>query len=187
MSVAIGVCATAAAVRTGERSAVEIVQEALTRIAERDGAINAFTTVTEERALMAAAAVDARRAAGRDPGPLAGVPFAVKNLYDVANIATGAGSQIDRDRAPASRDAALVRRLAEHGAVLVGALNMDEYAYGFSTENTHYRASRNPHDPARIAGGSSGGSAVAARAGMVPLTVGSDKKGFVRGSAGLWR
>src|ERR1700685_2788115 len=185
MSVAIGVCATAAAVRTGERSAVEIVQEALTRIAERDGAINAFTTVTEERALMAAAAVDARRAAGRDPGPLAGVPFAVKNLYDVANIATGAGSQIDRDRAPASRDAALVRRLAEHGAVLVGALNMDEYAYGFSTENSHYGASRNPHDPARIAGGSSGGSAAAVAASLVPLALGSDTNGSIRVPAAL--
>jgi AtzE family amidohydrolase len=185
MSVAIGVCATAAAVRTGERSAVEIVQEALTRIAERDGAINAFTTVTEERALTSAAAVDARRAAGRDPGPLAGVPFAVKNLYDVANIATVAGSHIDLDRAPASRDAALVRRLAERGAVLVGALNMDEYAYGFSTENTHYGATRNPHDPARVAGGSSGGSAAAVAASLVPLALGSDTNGSIRVPAAL--
>jgi AtzE family amidohydrolase len=185
MSVAAGVCATAAAVRTGERSAVEIVQEALMRIAARDGAINAFTTVTEERALTAAAMVDAQRAAGRDPGPLAGVPFAVKNLYDVANIATVAGSHIDLDRAPASRDAALVRRLAEHGAVLVGALNMDEYAYGFSTENSHYGATRNPHDPARIAGGSSGGSAAAVAASLVPLTLGSDTNGSIRVPATL--
>ena len=185
MSVAAGVCATAAAVRTGERSAVEIVQEALMRIAARDGAINAFTTVTEERALTAAAMVDAQRAAGRDPGPLAGVPFAVKNLYDVANIATVAGSHIDLDRAPASRDAALVRRLAEHGAVLVGALNMDEYAYGFSTENSHYGATRNPHDPGRIAGGSSGGSAAAVAASLVPLTLGSDTNGSIRVPATL--
>jgi AtzE family amidohydrolase len=185
MSVAIGVCATAAAVRTGERSAVEIVQEALTRIAERDGVINAFTTVTEARALTAAAAVDARRAAGCDPGPLAGVPFAVKNLYDIANIATVAGSHIDLDRAPASRDAALVRRLTEQGAVLVGALNMDEYAYGFSTENSHYGATRNPHDPARIAGGSSGGSAAAVAASLVPLTLGSDTNGSIRVPAAL--
>jgi AtzE family amidohydrolase len=185
MSVATGVCATAAAVRAGERSAVEVVQEALARIAARDGAINAFTTVTEERALTAAAAVDAQRAAGRDPGLLAGVPFAVKNLYDITNIATVAGSRIDLDRAPASRDAALVRRLAEHGAVLVGALNMDEYAYGFSTENTHYGATRNPHDPARIAGGSSGGSAAAVAAALVPLALGSDTNGSIRVPAAL--
>jgi AtzE family amidohydrolase len=185
MSVPTGVRATAAAVRTGERSAVEVVQEALTRIAARDGAINAFTTVTEERALTAAAAVDAQRAAGRDPGPLAGVPFAVKNLYDVANIATVAGSHIGLDRAPASRDAALVRRLTEHGAVLVGALNMDEYAYGFSTENTHYGATRNPHDPARVAGGSSGGSAAAVVASLVPLALGSDTNGSIRVPAAL--
>src|ERR1700726_1474473 len=119
-------------------------------------------------ALTAATAVDAQRAAGRAPGPLAGVPFAVKNLYDIANIATVAGSHIDLDRAPASRDAALVRHLAEHGAVLVGALNMDEYAYGFSTENAHYGAPRNPHHPARVAGGSSGGSAAAVAGGLVP-------------------
>ena len=185
MSVAAGVCATAAAVRTGERSAVEIVQEALMRIASRDGAVNAFTTVTEERALTAAAIVDAQRAAGRDPGPLAGVPFAVKNLYDVANIATVAGSHIDLDRAPASRDAALVRRLAGHGAVLVGALNMDEYAYGFSTENSHYGATRNPHDPGRIAGGSSGGSAAAVAASLVPMALGSDTNGSIRVPAAL--
>ena len=160
-------------------------RQALTRIAARDGAINAFTTVTEERALAAAAAVDAQRAAGRDPGPLAGVPFAVKNLYDIANVATVAGSRIDRDRAPASRDAALVRRLAEHGAVLVGALNMDEYAYGFSTENSHYGATRNPHDHARIAGGSSGGSAAAVAASLVPLALGSDTNGSIRVPAAL--
>ncbi len=185
MSGALGVCATAAAVRMGEYSAVEVVQEALTRIAVRDGAINAFTTVTEERALMAAAAVDAQRAAGRDPGPLAGVPFAAKNLYDIANIATVAGSHIDLDRTPSSRDSALVRRLTEHGAVLVGALNMDEYAYGFSTENTHYGATRNPHDPARIAGGSSGGSAAAVAASLVPLALGSDTNGSIRVPAAL--
>jgi 1-carboxybiuret hydrolase len=185
MSVAAGVCATASAVRTGERSAVEIVKEALTRIAARDGAINAFTTVTEERALTAAAMVDAQRAAGRDPGPLAGVPFAVKSLYDIADIATVAGSRIDLDRPPASRDAALVHRLTEHGAVLVGALNMDEYAYGFSTENSHYGATRNPHDPGRIAGGSSGGSAAAVAASLVPLALGSDTNGSIRVPAAL--
>ena len=185
MSIGSGACATAAAVRAGERSAVEVTRAALARIAMRDGAINAFTTVTEKRALTDAAAVDACRAAGRDPGPLAGVPFAVKNFYDIAEVTTVAGSRLDRDRAPASRDAALVRRLAGQGAVVVGALNMDEYAYGFSTENSHYGATHNPHDTARIAGGSSGGSAAAVAASLVPLTLGSDTNGSIRVPAAL--
>jgi AtzE family amidohydrolase len=185
MSAAASVSALAAAVRKGERSAAEVVKETLAAIAARDGAINAFTAVTEERALAGAAAVDAARAAGRDPGPLAGVPFAVKNLYDVAGLATIAGSRIDRDRAPAARDAALVRKLTGAGAVLVGALNMDEYAFGFSTENTHYGATRNPHDPTRIAGGSSGGSAAAVAASVVPLALGSDTNGSIRVPAAL--
>jgi AtzE family amidohydrolase len=185
MSVGTGVCATAAAVRAGDRSAVEVARLALARIAAGNAAINAFTTVTEKRALAAAAAVDAKLAAGQDPGPLAGVPFAVKNLYDIEGVSTIAGSRIDRDRAPALRDAALLRRLAGQGAVLVGALNMDEYAYGFSTENTHYGATRNPHDKARIAGGSSGGSAAAVAASLVPLTLGSDTNGSIRVPAAL--
>jgi AtzE family amidohydrolase len=180
-----GVRALAAAVRAGERTATEVVRATLAAIAERNPSINAFTAVTEERAFKAAAAVDAARAAGRELGALAGVPFAVKNLYDVAGLATIAGSRIDRERAPASRDAALVRRLAAAGAVLVGALNMDEYAYGFSTENTHYGATRNPHDLARIAGGSSGGSAAAVAASLVPLTLGSDTNGSIRVPAAL--
>jgi AtzE family amidohydrolase len=181
----MGVCAIAAAVRAGKRGAVEVVREALAGIAARNNAINAFTTVTEDRALAEAAAVDANRASGRDPGPLAGVPFAVKNLYDIGGVATIAGSQIDREREPASRDASLVRQLVERGAVLVGTLNMDEYAYGFSTENTHYGATRNPHDPERIAGGSSGGSAAAVAASLVPLALGSDTNGSIRVPAAL--
>jgi len=177
--------ALAGAVRNGERSAVEVVGEALATISARNDAINAFTAVTEKRALADAAAVDMARQQGRDPGPLAGVPFAVKNLYDIAGLATIAGSRIDRDRAPTARDAALVRRLTGAGAVLVGALNMDEYAFGFSTENTHYGATRNPHDPARIAGGSSGGSAAAVAASLVPLALGSDTNGSIRVPAAL--
>jgi 1-carboxybiuret hydrolase len=172
--------AIAAAVRAGECSAVQVARETLERIALLNGAINAFTSITEERALRAAEIVDKARAAGRDPGPLAGVPFAVKNLYDVAGLATVAGSRIGRDRAPAVRDAALVRRLTAAGAVLVGALNMDEYAYGFSTENTHDGPTRNPHDLTRIAGGSSGGSAAAVAASLVPLALGSDTNGSIR-------
>src|SRR6476620_11576318 len=107
--------ALAGAVRNGERSAVEVVREALATISARNDAINAFTAVTEKRALADAAAVDMARQQGRDPGPLAGVPFAVKNLYDIAGLATIAGSRIDRDRAPTARDAALVRRLTGGG------------------------------------------------------------------------
>ncbi|MBP7668685.1 MAG: AtzE family amidohydrolase, partial [Burkholderiaceae bacterium] len=101
-------------------------------------------------------------------------------LFDVAGIATLAGSKIEATAAPARRDAVLVRRLEAEGAVLVGALNMDEYAYGFTTENSHAGACHNPHDLARISGGSSGGSAAAVAAGQVPLTLGSDTNGSIR-------
>jgi AtzE family amidohydrolase len=170
----------AAAVRAREIRARDVVAGALTRIAERDGALNALTRVRGGRPLADADAIDRRLALGHDPGPLAGVPFAVKNLFDVAGVTTLAGSKINADRAPATRDATAVARLRASGAVLVGALNMDEYAYGFSTENTHYGPTRNPHDPSRIAGGSSGGSAAAVAAGLVPLTLGTDTNGSIR-------
>ncbi len=174
------VAAIAAAVCDGRRSALEVTQAALDRIAKREPTLNAFTAVTTERALSEAAAVDAARAAGRPLGPLAGVPYAVKNLFDVAGLPTLSGSKINRERAPAGRDGCLIRRLQAAGAVLVGALNMDEYAYGFTTENTHYGPTRNPHDPKRIAGGSSGGSAAAVAGGEVPFTLGSDTNGSIR-------
>jgi AtzE family amidohydrolase len=177
--------AIAADVRSGRAIATDIVRAALGRIAARDGAINAFTTVLEERALAQARAVDAVRAAGNDPGPLAGVPFAVKNLFDVEGLPTIAGSRIDAARKPATRDAILIRRLTRAGAVLVGVLNMDEYAFGFTTQNSHYGATRNPHDVERIAGGSSGGSAAAVAASLVPLALGSDTNGSIRVPAAL--
>ena len=150
MSAAVpGVLDTAAEVRAGRRSAVDVVRSALLRVRTRNDAINAFTAVTEERALAAAQAVDDAGRAGRDPGPLAGVPFAVKNLFDVKGITTLAGSRIDAARPPAAQDATLVARLEAAGAILIGALNMDEYAFGFSTQNTHYGATRNPHDTTR--------------------------------------
>ena len=144
MTAAVSAASIAAAVRSGRRSAKDVVRETLDKISAENDAINAFTAVRREGALAEAAAADEAIAAGRDPGPLAGAPFAVKNLYDVAGLATIAGARIDRDRAPATRDAALARRLKAAGAVLVGALNMDEYAFGFSTENTHYGPTRNP-------------------------------------------
>jgi AtzE family amidohydrolase len=170
----------ATAVRAGRVSARAVTDAALAQIAAREPSVNAFTTVLDEQARADADRVDATIATGRDAGPLAGLPFAVKNLFDVAGISTLAGSKINRERPPAARDAAAVRALRRAGAVLVGALNMDEYAYGFTTENAHYGPVRNPHEPTRVAGGSSGGSGAAVGAGLVPLTLGSDTNGSVR-------
>ncbi len=177
--------ATARAIRAGETSAVAVIEAALADIAARDGQLNCFTTITAARARASAAQIDAAIKAGRDPGPLAGVPFAVKNLFDIEGVTTLAGSKILAGQPPASRDGPLIQRLCAAGAVLLGALSMDEFAYGFVTENAHYGPTRNPHDPTRIAGGSSGGSAAAVAAGFVPLTLGSDTNGSIRLPAAL--
>jgi 1-carboxybiuret hydrolase len=170
----------AQAVNGGKRSALSVTEDALARIAKHDSALNAFTDVTAERARARARAVDAAIAAGKSAGPLAGVPFAVKNLFDVAGLSTRAGSKINRDLPSASRDATLIERLEAAGAVLVGALNMGEYAYDFTGENIHDGPSRNPHDVTRMTGGSSGGSGSAVGGGLVPLTLGSDTNGSIR-------
>jgi 1-carboxybiuret hydrolase len=170
----------AAAVVAGKTTAAAIIERALARIAERDKALNAFTAVTSERALAKARALDKALAQGQTPGPLAGVPFAVKNLFDVTGLPTLAGSKINRDRPPATADATLIKRLEDAGAVLVGTLNMGEYAYDFSGENVHYGPSRNPHDVAHMTGGSSGGSGGAVAGGMVPIALGSDTNGSIR-------
>jgi 1-carboxybiuret hydrolase len=170
----------AAAIGAGRTSATNVVAGALARIKERNPTLNAFTTVTDERALAKARAVDAQRTAGKALGPLAGVPFAVKNLFDVAGLPTLAGSKINRDRPPATTDAPLIARLEAAGAILVGALNMGEYAYDFTGENVHDGPSRNPHDIAHMTGGSSGGSGGAVAGGLVPLSLGSDTNGSIR-------
>ncbi|MBW4572507.1 MAG: AtzE family amidohydrolase [Tolypothrix carrinoi HA7290-LM1] len=170
----------AAAVREGKVSAVDVTEAALKRIAARDNELNCFTSVTAESAMDSAARIDGEIAQGNYPGMLAGVLFAVKNLFDVAGLTTLAGSKINAENPPAIQDATVVARLKQAGAVLVGVLNMDEYAYGFVTENSHYGATRNPHDLSRVAGGSSGGSAAAVAAGLVPLTLGSDTNGSIR-------
>jgi AtzE family amidohydrolase len=170
----------AARVRARDVSATEVARAAIARIARRNPDVNAFTEITEARALRDAAAVDAKLAAGADPGPLAGVPFAAKNLFDIEGVVTVAGSIIERRNAPADADAFCVARLRAAGAVCVGALNMDEYAYGFTTENAHYGPCRNPHDTTRIAGGSSGGSGAAVAAGLVPVSLGTDTNGSIR-------
>jgi 1-carboxybiuret hydrolase len=177
--------AIAADVRDGTTTARAETQAALARIAAHNPALNAFTAVFAERALAQAEAIDADLAAGRSVGPLAGVPFAVKNLFDVEGVATIAGSKIRRDAAPAVHDATAIQRLTAAGAVLVGALNMDEFAYGFVTENAHDGPTHNPHDLGRIAGGSSGGSAAAVAGGLVPLALGSDTNGSIRIPASL--
>ena len=172
--------AIAVRVLSGRQSARSVAEEALADIGRRNGDVNAFTTITAERALADAAQVDADIAAGRNPGPLAGVPFAVKDLFDIAGLATKAGSKIHATRPAATRDAMALRRLKAAGAVLVGALNMEEYAYGFYTDNPHYGRTVNPRDPTRTAGGSSGGSAAAVAAGLVPFALGSDTNGSIR-------
>lgn len=175
-----GVKAIAEGVRAGCFTAEAVVAAAQGVIARRDPLLNCFTSLYGETALQEARALDARIAAGEPPGPLAGVPFGVKNLFDVAGFVTLAGSKINQDNPPAQTDAALVARLRRAGAILVGAQNMDEYAYGFTTENAHYGTTRNPHDTLRIAGGSSGGSAAAVAAGMTPVSLGSDTNGSIR-------
>src|SRR4051812_27322569 len=170
----------AQAVASRSMSALSATDAALARISKHDPVLNAFTDVTADRARAKARAVDALIASGKDAGPLAGVPFAVKNLFDVKGLATRAGSKINRALPPASRDATLIERLEAAGAVLVGALNMGEYAYDFTGENVHDGPSRNPHDPTRMSGGSSGGSGSAVGGGLVPLALGSDTNGSIR-------
>lgn len=172
-------------VRAGLRTAGDVIEATLARIARLDPSLNCFTAVLADRARATAARVDASIAAGREVGALAGVPFAVKNIFDIAGMSTIAGSKILREAPPATCDANAITRLEAAGAILVGALNMDEFAYGFSTENAHYGATRNPHDLERIAGGSSGGSAAAVAAGLVPLALGTDTNGSVRVPASL--
>jgi AtzE family amidohydrolase len=168
------------AIRGKKFSALSATEAALARIAKHDQVFIAFTEVPADRARATARAVDAAIAAGKNPGPMAGVPFAVKNLFDVQGLVTRAGSKINRDSPAATRDATLVERLEGAGAVLIGALNMGEYAYDFTGENIHDGPSRNPHDVTRMTGGSSGGSGGAVGGALVPLALGSDTNGSIR-------
>ena len=168
----------AQAVGAGQASALGVIDDAFARIEERNPTLNAFTAVTADRARAKARAIDAMH--DKSSLPLAGVPFAVKNLFDIEGLATVAGSKINRARPQAKRDAALIERLEAAGAVLVGALNMGEYAYDFTGENVHDGPSRNPHDITRMTGGSSGGSGGAVGGGLVPLALGSDTNGSIR-------
>jgi aspartyl-tRNA(Asn)/glutamyl-tRNA(Gln) amidotransferase subunit A len=174
-----------AAVGAGRASALSVVEATFARIRACDPLLNSFTAVTEQRALLRAQELDDARARGERALPLAGVPFAAKNLFNIAGMPTLAGSKINRDAPPANRDATLIERLEAAGAVLVGALNMGEYAYDFTGENLHDGPTRNPHDFGRMAGGSSSGSAAAVAGGLVPLSLGSDTNGSIRVPASL--
>ncbi len=175
----------AAALRDGRTTAHAVVAQALETITALDPALNCFTATLADEARAAARRTDAAIADKGDGGALAGVPFAVKNLFDIEGLTTLAGSRLYASNPAAERDATAVARLRAAGAVLVGALNMDEFAFGFTTENPHYGPTRNPHDRQRSAGGSSGGAAAAVAAGMVPLALGSDTNGSVRVPAAL--
>lgn len=176
-------------IKQGKFSAQQITEYFLERVQRHNNAVNAYTLVTEERAIKEALAVDNCIANGGDPGPLAGVPYAVKNLFDLEDEVTLAGSKINESYSPASGDATAVKRLKSCGAICLGANNMGEYAYDFVTKNVHHGFTKNPHDITRSAGGSSGGSGACVAAGLSAISLGTDTNGSIRvpsSFCGIW-
>ncbi|MFD3686566.1 Asp-tRNA(Asn)/Glu-tRNA(Gln) amidotransferase subunit GatA [Nocardiopsis sp. NPDC058631] len=181
-------CLTAAelgsAIKAGEMTSEEVTTAYLDRIEAVDGEIKAFLHVRRETALDQARAVDARRAAGEELGPLAGVPVAHKDVFTTKDMPTTAASKILEGWQP-PYDATVTARLREAGLVILGKTNMDEFAMGSSTENSAYQVTRNPWDTDRIPGGSSGGSSAAVAAFEAPLATGTDTGGSIRQPAAL--
>jgi AtzE family amidohydrolase len=169
----------------GEVSALEIADAHLNTIEKENPTFNAFTEITSNRMRNEAKRLDGLGIEKAAEQAFCAIPYAVKNLFDVAEITTIAGSKVYADAPAASHDSFLVDRMSSTGGLLAGCLNMDEFAYGFTTENTHYGPSRNAWDITRIGGGSSGGSAVAVASGMVPISLGSDTNGSIRVPASL--
>jgi len=172
------------AVNSGSATALSIVDESLRRIEEKDGEIGAFLEVFADDARKAAKEVDARHAAGEMNLPLAGVPIAIKdNMLVMGNIAS-AGSKMLGDYT-ATYTATVVTRLQAAGAIIIGRTNMDEFAFGSSTESSAFHVTKNPHDTSKVPGGTSGGSAAAVAAGMIPAALGSDTGGSIRQPSSL--
>lgn len=169
-----------AQVRSGEVTARQQIETALAVIEARDDTVHAFVAVDGAAALAAAHAIDQRVAAGDDVGPLAGVPLAVKDIENAAGFVTTSGSRLHADDAPATRSSAMVERLQDAGAIVLGKTNTPEFGWQADTSNDLFPATCNPWDPRRSAGGSSGGSGAAIAAGMVPLATGSDGGGSIR-------
>jgi aspartyl-tRNA(Asn)/glutamyl-tRNA(Gln) amidotransferase subunit A len=169
----------AAALRARKVSSVELTTQCLRAIADRNAQLNAFMTVQEDVALAEAKRADEELAKGVDRGPLHGIPIAHKDLIDTRGLKTTSGSPIYKDRVPAE-DATIARKLREGGTVLLGKTGLHELAYGITSTNPHFGAVRNPHDPERIPGGSSGGSGVAIATGMAMMATGTDTGGSIR-------
>ncbi|HEY5252291.1 MAG TPA: amidase, partial [Acidimicrobiales bacterium] len=167
-------------VRKGERSARDLVAHALARIEADNPRLNAFVAVDGERALAVAESIDQRVASGGDPGPLAGIPIGVKDLEDAAGFVTTLGSPLLADAEPARVDSPLVARLTAAGCVVVGKTNTPELGWKPDTDNGLFGPTLNPWNLEHTPGGSSGGSAAAIAAGMVPLATGSDGGGSIR-------
>lgn len=176
--------ALAARLRAGEVTSVELTEHVLRTVRRLDGQLNAFVTLDPDGALRAAGRADAELAAGHDRGLLHGIPAAVKDVIDTAGLPTTMGSAHFAGHIPCA-DAECVRRLRAAGAVVVGKTTTHEFAYGPTGDRSYSGASRNPHDPTRMSGGSSGGSAAAVSAGMVPLALGTDTGGSIRIPAAL--